>query len=155
MEELPRITVTGFGEEKFSLDALKEVSAGVSDSFFFSLVFGRVDDLSFMRGRDALGGLWRRGEDLTIAPEFVDGVTLLEPGITAWRPWPWPPLSRVPKNWNLWRWPGTRTAWFWVRSKELKVFPLSGAVKLSRSRSRFRSPSRSRFLSPSWPPSPE
>lgn len=98
LEELPRLTVTAIREEKFSLDALKEVSAGVSDSFFFSLVLGRVEGLFFIRGVEALGGLERRGEDLTIAPELVDGVTLLGPGITAWRPWPCPPLSRLPKN---------------------------------------------------------
>lgn len=97
--------MTAIREEEFSLEELKleelkEVTAGVSDSFFFSFVLGRVDDLSFIRGRDALGGLERRGEDLTTAPEFVAGrlITLLEPGITAWRPWPCPPLSRLPKN---------------------------------------------------------
>lgn len=150
--DLPRFTVTGFREE-FSLNELKEVTAGVSDSFFFSLLLGRLDDLSFMRGREALGGLERRGEDLTIVSEFVAGrlITLLEPGITACRPWPCPLPSRLPKKRNLSLLPGTRTAWFCVRSRDLKVFPLSGAVKLSRSRSR----SRSRFLSPSWLPSPE
>ncbi len=88
--ELPRLTVTAIREEEFSLEELKEVTAGVSDSFFFSLVLGRVEGLFLMRGAEALGGLERRGEDLTIAPEFVAGrlITLLEPGITACRPWP-------------------------------------------------------------------
>lgn len=108
--ELPRLTVTWFREE-FSLDALNEVTAGVSDSFFFLLLLGRVDDLSFMLGREALGGLERRGEDLTFAPEFVAGrlITLVDPGITACRPWPCVPLSRLPKKRNLSRLPGTRT----------------------------------------------
>ncbi len=111
MEELPRITVTGIREEEFSLEELKEVTAGVSDSFFFSLVLGRVEGLFFMRGAEALGGLERRGEDLTFAPEFVAGrlITLLEPGITACCPWPCKPLPRLPKKRNLSRLPGTRT----------------------------------------------
>ena len=53
--ELPRLTVTGIREEEFSLEELKleelkEVTAGVSDSFFFSLVLGRVEGLCFTRG---------------------------------------------------------------------------------------------------------